>query len=131
MFKSPAEIAGWVIGILIVGAMGLIVALGPFHKVNKVVAVSHYSPLHVKLVTDPKIVADYVPVTITAHVGQQITWTNLSDATHTVTSRDNKTFDSKDLPVGHSWTYAPTKVGTFPYYCIYHPLMHGVLVVRS
>jgi plastocyanin len=131
MFKSPAEIAGWVIGILIVGAMGLIVALGPFHKVNKVVAVSHLPPLHLKIVNDPKIVADYVPVTLTAHIGQQITWTNDSDATHTVTSRDNTTFDSKDITTGHSWTYAPTKVGTFPYYCIYHPLMHGVLIVKS
>ncbi|MBV9280569.1 MAG: hypothetical protein JOZ41_10845 [Chloroflexi bacterium] len=132
MFRTPASITGWGIAILIVVVMGIIAFTGPYHKVNKAQAVSNLPPLHVRIVTDPRTTGAYTPVTVTVHLHQAITFTNVSDAVHTVSSRDNKTFNSGDISTGGgTWTYRPTVTGRFPYYCVYHPLMHGTLVVVS
>jgi plastocyanin len=57
----------------------------------------------------------------------------VSDAVHTVTA-NNGAFDSGDIATAGStsvWHFAPKQTGTFPYYCKYHPLMHGTLIVTS
>ena len=133
MFRSPATIAGWGIAILIVTVMGVLVFTGPFHKVNKPAAVSHLPTLHAKIVTDPNTAGRYEPHTVTVHVGQEIDITNVSDVTHTVTA-NNGAFDSGDVATNgttSTWHFVPQTAGTFAYYCKYHPLMHGVLVVQS
>jgi plastocyanin len=113
--------------------MGFLV-FHPFHDVNKLnssVANTNLPALHVKIVTNTKTVGQYKPTTITATVGQRVIFSNVSDAVHTVTANNNS-FNSSDIGTGGtSWTYVPKVAGRFSYYCIYHPLMHGVLVVKS
>jgi plastocyanin len=82
------------------------------------------------IVNDAQTVGRYVPSTIRLKVGQSVIFKNVSDATHTVTA-DNGTFDSGNIAQGASWRFTATKAGTFPYHCIYHPLMHGTIIVSS
>jgi plastocyanin len=130
---SRFEIFGWVLAVIVIAIMGIITFTGPYHKVNKARSASASSlpALHVRIVTDPKTAGRYTPSTITAKVGQAVTFTNVSDATHTV-SASNNSFNSGDIGTGNgNWTFVPSKPGRFQYYCVYHPLMHGVLVVKT
>jgi hypothetical protein len=125
---SPRARIGWLAALLLIAAMGVVAFTGPYHLVNKPVAAPRYPPVIVRWVTDPAIVARSVPDPVRAHVGQPVTWVNASNAAHTATAR-NGSFDSGNVQIGASWTYLPRKAGTFPYLCIYHPLMHGILIV--
>jgi plastocyanin len=128
---SPAEKIGWALAVCLVAVMGVLVAHGPFKIFNKPVAaqiVPHYPSVTVKWVNDPKIVADNIPDPVRVHVGQPVIWVDDSTAPHTATARDG-TFDSGNVNVGASYRYIPKKAGTFKYYCKYHPLMHGILIV--
>jgi plastocyanin len=127
---SRAEIFGFVIAVLGVSAMGVITFTGPYHHFNKVPPKILFAPVHVQIVTDPKTIGRYTPHTITVHVGQSIIFTNVSNADHTVTA-DNNVFASPNISLNSSWTFTPKHAGTFHYYCIYHPFMHGVLVVKA
>lgn len=131
---SRFEIFGWVLAVIVVAVMAIITFTGPYHQVNKgnEANASGLPAKHVKIVTDPKTVGRYIPSTITVKVGQAVTFTNVSNATHTVTATADNGFNSNDIGTGGaSWTYTPSKAGRYPYYCIYHPYMHGVLVVTS
>lgn len=125
---SSRERIGWLVAILMVVAMGVIVFTGPFHVVNKPAAAARYAPVVVTWLTDLRIVARNVPDPVRVHVGQPLIWVNDSNAPHTATAR-NLAFNSGNVDTGARWEYVPNKVGTYPYYCIYHPLMHGVLIV--
>ena len=83
-----------------------------------------------RIVTDPTTVGRYVPATLHLKMGQRVTFTNTSDAAHTVTA-DNAAFDSGNIAQGASWTFTATRAGTFTYKCIYHPNMHGTIVVTG
>lgn len=129
---SRAEFAGFGIAVLIVAAMAIITFTGPYHNINKIHAQSSFPMLHVKIVTatgaqTPQI-GVYQPKTITMHVGQQVMFTNVSNAAHTVTD-DKGRFDSQNLAQQASWTYTAKATGTYPYHCTYHPLMHGKIIV--
>lgn len=132
MYISRRELAGWAIAVIIVALMGEIVLHGPFGFVNRtqLSAAPSYPTLHVTIVTNPQTVGRYTPSSVTAHPGQQIIFTNASNATHTVTARTNA-FDSHDIDIGSSWTFVARKPGTFHYYCVYHPLMLGVIKVHA
>ena len=137
MFDSRNEGIAWgvaICGVLIMGAIvfGATHNIGPFHKVNKAAAASPFPPVHVTIITNPKTIGQYTPATITVHPGQKVIFTNASDAVHTVTSRKDNGFDSKDIDTGNtSWTLVAPSAGTYPYYCVYHPLMAGKIVVSS
>jgi len=83
-----------------------------------------------RIVTDPSTVGRYASATLRLVVGQRVTFTNTSDAAHTVTA-DNGAFDSGNIAQGASWTVTATKAGTFTYTCAYHPHMHGTIVVTG
>lgn len=74
----------------------------------------------------------YSPPTITVVVGvnSTVTWVNNDIAPHTVTA-DNLSFNSGNLDPNQSWTHEFTTPGTYTYHCIYHPWMHGTVVVKS
>jgi plastocyanin len=143
MLFSKSEMIGGVAAIIGIAIMGLIVwggsnNVGPFHQVNKVQAAttSAFAPVHVKIVTDPKTIGRYTPASVTVHPGQKVIFTNVSDYTHTVTSRQDGLFDSHDIPTSQStpssWTLiAPKKAGKYAYYCVYHPLMFGKVIVKG
>lgn len=85
---------------------------------------------HVKIVSDSNTVGAYKPKTITVHLGQHIKFSNVSDAIHTVTADKGKAFDSHNIATGKSWTFTAKHVGVFAYHCLYHPLMHGKIIVK-
>ncbi|WP_250545569.1 cupredoxin domain-containing protein [Paenarthrobacter sp. DKR-5] len=63
--------------------------------------------------------------------GSQVTVKNLDSAAHTVTADDGKSFDAQAGAGGGTGTFtAPSKPGSYPYHCTFHPDMHGVLVVK-
>ena len=71
----------------------------------------------------------YEPRTVTAKVGQTITWTNDDPIAHTVTRQGM--FDSGTLNSGATFTYKPTRAGTIEYICTIHPGQTGTVRVES
>ena len=71
----------------------------------------------------------FTPPTITVKVGTRITWTNRDDIPHTVVSED-LSFRSKTLDTDQTFTFTPTKPGTYAYSCSIHPKMTGKVVVE-
>jgi plastocyanin len=77
-------------------------------------------------------ISDYAyhkPV-ITVAAGTTLTFTNHDDDPHTVTA-DDKSFDSKGLGNGDTWTHTFTKPGTYSYHCSAHPFMKGTIIVTE
>jgi len=72
----------------------------------------------------------YNPATITAKVGDKVTWTNNDSVTHTVTLDDNSA-DSGDLAAGATFDHTFASAGTFAYHCKIHSSMHGTVTVAS
>lgn len=74
------------------------------------------------------------PETVTVEVGTAVTWNNLDDIQHTVTSGvpDNPsgTFDSGFFVQNEQFTYTFEEPGEYPYYCQRHPHMQGTIVVE-
>ena len=67
------------------------------------------------------------PVEVTAKVGDTIRWDNKDFVAHTATATD-KSFDVM-LPPGKTGRTVVTKVGTFDYFCKFHPNMKGRVTV--
>ena len=72
----------------------------------------------------------YSPSDPVAQLGTTVTWTNDDTMTHTVTDKEAQ-FDSFDIAAGESFSITFTEVGTFNYYCKYHPMMEGSITVVS
>ncbi len=68
------------------------------------------------------------PVTVNVKVGQTVTWTNQDNTPHTVTA-DDKSFASKPLSTGESFSQTFTTAGTFAYHCSIHPNMKATVIV--
>lgn len=68
-------------------------------------------------------------ITITA--GTKVTWTNTTDAPHTVTSTGHppKKFN-KQLPTDAKVSITFTKKGVYHYFCSIHPYMKGTITVK-
>ena len=62
----------------------------------------------------------FVPKTITAKVGQKITWVNKDPIAHTATATSGGTFDSGNLGPGKKFSFTPSKPGTIQYWCTIH-----------
>jgi plastocyanin len=71
----------------------------------------------------------FTPQTITVKVGTKITWTNHDDIPHSVMS-ENADFHSKALDTDDSFSFTPTKSGTYSYFCSLHPKMTAKVVVE-
>lgn len=97
-------------------------AAAPRHATHKLV--------HAKIITDASAVGTYSPKTIVVHLGDRITFRNSSNAPHTITVDHGRAFDSGNIAIGKSWTFTVKHIGSFPYHCSYHALMHGKIVVK-
>jgi plastocyanin len=71
----------------------------------------------------------FVPVEITAHVGDTIEWVNSDFVAHTATARDGS-WDVL-IPVNGKKTVVLKAEGTVEYYCKFHPNMTGKIVVSK
>lgn len=76
----------------------------------------------------------YNPYKVTVHPRDDVLWTNDDTAAHTVTSGtpdggpDGK-FDSSLIMAGGTFSYTFDTLGEYPYFCIVHPWMEGMVFV--
>ncbi len=68
------------------------------------------------------------PLTVTP--GAAVTVTNMDTAPHTVTADEGAAFDAEVKGGGTATFTAPSKPGSYPYHCTFHPNMHGTLIVK-
>ena len=66
---------------------------------------------------------------VTVPVGATVTWTNDDDIPHTIVAVD-KSFRSKVLDTGESYSFTFTAAGSFAYFCSIHPQMTGKVIVK-
>ena len=71
----------------------------------------------------------FVPVEISAHVGDTIEWVNTDFVAHTATAR-NGSWDVL-IPVNAKKTVVLKTEGTIEYYCKFHPNMRGRILVSK
>ena len=88
----------------------------------------------IMITTDSSGSFAFSPTTLTIKVGTKVTWTNMTQAPHTVTSDDGKSFDSGiSNPIaasGGTYSFTFTKAGTFPYHCQIHTSMKATIIVQ-
>ena len=75
----------------------------------------------------------FSPKSLTIPVGTTVIWKNTTQAPHTVTSNDGKSFntgDSTPVAPGSTFSFKFTKAGTFAYHCNFHPYMTATLIVK-
>jgi plastocyanin len=74
-------------------------------------------------------------ITVVLGVNSTVVWKNNDSAHHTVTTSlapSGASFDSGNIPSGGCYAHAFTALGTYKYYCSYHPWMVGeIRVVNS
>jgi plastocyanin len=72
----------------------------------------------------------YHPGTIYVPIGDTVTWTNNSDAPHTVDA-DDLSFESEQFNEGETYQNTFATAGTFKYHCDVHSYMHATVVVLA
>lgn len=71
----------------------------------------------------------FSPSPLTVEPGQRVTVVNRTSVTHTLTST-TRLFNTGDIKGGTTTSFvAPTKPGRYPYLCLIHQYMTGVLIV--
>jgi predicted secreted protein with PEFG-CTERM motif len=78
----------------------------------------------------------YDPYEVTVDVGGEVTWSNDDTAGHTVTSGTldggpDGVFDSGLFMAGKTFSHKFEEAGEFPYFCVVHPWMTGVVIVQE
>jgi plastocyanin len=72
----------------------------------------------------------FVPETITAKVGQKVTWTNDDGYPHDVVATDGEDFKSKKFATG-TYDYTLDAAGEIKYVCTLHDGMNGTITVTE
>jgi plastocyanin len=70
----------------------------------------------------------FQPQSIDVKVGDTVTFVNKDEIAHTATAND-KSFDSKTLEGGATFSFKATKAGKIGYVCLFHPGMTGTINV--
>ena len=73
----------------------------------------------------------FLPSTITARVGDVITWTNTDTTTHTATFRDDPTCTTENLGTSETGGLTFSAPGTYAFVCKIHSDMTGTIEVTS
>ena len=76
----------------------------------------------------------FVPYEVTVNVGGEVTWSNDDTAAHTVTAGSaadglSGVFDSSLFMAGTTFSHTFESAGEFPYFCMVHPWMAGIVIV--
>jgi len=76
----------------------------------------------------------FVPYEVTVDVGGEVTWSNDDTAAHTVTAGSaadgpSGEFDSSLFMAGTTFSHIFESAGEFPYFCMVHPWMAGIVTV--
>jgi len=78
----------------------------------------------------------FVPHEVTIDVGGEVTWSNEDSAAHTVTAGSaadgpSGVFDSSLFMAGTTFSHKFEAEGEFPYFCMVHPWMSGLVTVQA
>jgi plastocyanin len=73
----------------------------------------------------------FAPATVFVNAGDTVTWTNGSDAPHTVTSDSGTELASDKLAAAATFKHTFAAEGTFAYHCTIHPYMKAKVVVLA
>ncbi|MDP2667856.1 MAG: PEFG-CTERM sorting domain-containing protein, partial [Nitrosopumilaceae archaeon] len=81
----------------------------------------------------------FIPYEVTIDVGGEVTWTNDDTLPHTVTNGDlsvdpdnvGTVFDSSLLMAGNTFSHKFDAAGEYPYFCMVHPWMKGIVIVQE
>jgi len=78
----------------------------------------------------------YIPSTATVDVNGKVIFSNTDTAAHTFTAGTaadgpSGEFDTSLVIAGSSYEWTAATVGEFPYYCMVHPWMEGLIVVQE
>ena len=71
----------------------------------------------------------FMPAAMTIHAGDMVTWKNMDEEPHTVTS-DTGLFRSGGIDGGGSYSFKFAKPGIYRYSCSIHPQMMGTIAVQ-
>ena len=78
----------------------------------------------------------YMPYNAALDPGGEAMWHNIDTAAHTVTSGTpsdddvGAVFDSSLVAAGGMFSYKFEEAGTYDYFCMVHPWMKGIVIVR-
>jgi plastocyanin len=72
----------------------------------------------------------FQPSRLEITAGTTVAWANNDAVEHTVTAID-RSFDSGNIAPGASWQYTFTRPGTYQFFCVVHPFMKGVVIVKE
>ena len=78
----------------------------------------------------------FIPYEVTVDVGGVVTWSNDDSAAHTVTAGSaadgpSGVFDSSLFMAGTTFSHTFEAEGDFPYFCMVHPWMMGIVTVQA
>jgi predicted secreted protein with PEFG-CTERM motif len=78
----------------------------------------------------------YIPYEVTVNVGDEVMWSNDDSAAHTVTAGSaadgpSGVFDSSLFMAGTTFSFQFNEEGEFPYFCMVHPWMEGIVKVQA
>ncbi|MFQ5439866.1 MAG: PEFG-CTERM sorting domain-containing protein [Nitrosopumilaceae archaeon] len=78
----------------------------------------------------------YLPNEITVNVGDEVVWSNDDTAAHTVTAGSaadgpSGVFDSSLFMAGTTFSHKFEAAGEYPYFCMVHPWMAGIVKVQA
>ncbi len=76
-------------------------------------------------------VYSFSPATLTITKGTTVTWTNKSDAPHTVTSDNSAFTGSGNLSESQTFQMTFTTAGTYTYHCSIHSYMKATITVTG
>lgn len=88
----------------------------------------------VMITTDSSGSFAFSPTTLTIKAGTTVVWKNTTQAPHTVTSDDGKSFDSGSnnpiAPQSGTYSFTFATPGTYAYHCNFHPYMKATIIVQ-
>jgi plastocyanin len=108
------------LAIAFVGVLGLLAIVGPVSAANRGVKIGEANERYF-----------FGPQTQYANVGDTVTWTNGTDAPHTVTSDSGTELASDNLADGATFEHTFAAEGTFTYHCTIHSYMTAKVVVLA
>ena len=73
--------------------------------------------------------SQFAPATVSAHVGEQITFVNRDAIAHTATATAGADFDSGAMEQGARFIFTPSRAGLISLVCVIHPGMTGAIRV--
>jgi plastocyanin len=73
--------------------------------------------------------SQFAPATVSAHVGEQITFVNRDAIAHTATATAGADFDSGAMEQGARFVFTPSRAGLISLVCVIHPGLTGALRV--